>query len=100
MLGEFEVHEAVVLEDRGLLALVGVILQGRARVGMYATLTGGEEAFEARIHGVEFVGEAVGDPEGSRPALTFSYRDAETLHRWQALDWSDRRLRLYWERQG
>lgn len=98
MVAEFEVHEAMVLEDRGLFALAGVISEGTARVGMHATLEGDDARFDEPIHGVEFVDRNAGDTGGTRPALTFSYSSAGKLERWRAVDWSGRRLRLYWRR--
>lgn len=100
MLGEFEVQETVVLGDRNLFALVGVIVRGTAMEGMHARLGEGDEGFDERIHGVEFVDAAADSPDGSRPALTFSYSREEKLRRWQEIEWPGRRLRLTWEREG
>lgn len=98
MIAEFEVHEAMVLEGRSLLALAGVITEGTARVGMHATLEGEEDRFDEPVHGVEFVDRSAGDETDTGPALTFSYSGAGTLERWRAIDWPGRQLRLYWKR--
>lgn len=92
MVAEFEVHDTVVLEDRGLLALVGEVREGSPRTGMEARLEDEGPAFDAPVHGVEFFEAG----EGSEPALTFSYGDDATLERWQSLDWSGRVVRLTW----
>lgn len=92
MVAEFEVHETIVLEERGLFALAGEVVEGTPRTGMRATAGEGGDRFEARVHGVEFLEDA----EGTEPALTFSYGDEETLERWRALDWPDRRVELGW----
>lgn len=91
MVTEFEVHEAIVLEERGLVALAGEVREGTPRTGMRATLAEGDR-FDARVHGVEFLEEVA----GTEPALTFSYGDEETLERWRSIDWPGRRVRLGW----
>lgn len=96
MAARFEVHRAFPLESRGLFVLAGVIAEGMVHVGMRATLEGGEAAFDAKVHGVEFIDRVDGDPRGSEPTLTFSYSDPEKLARWQAIDWEGKVLRLGW----
>lgn len=98
MLGEFEVHEAVALEDRSLFALVGAIREGTPRAGMQAALEGSGETFDEPVHGVEFVEEE--GEEGASPALTFSYSRDEELDEWRAIDWPGRRLALRFEREA
>ena len=92
MVAEFEVHETVVLEERGLFALAGEAREGNPRTGMRATVGEGGGEFEARVHGVEFLEDAA----GAEPALTFSYGDEETLERWRSIEWPGRRVRLGW----
>lgn len=96
MVAEFEVHEKIVLEERGLLALAGEVTEGTPRTGMRATLGEGGGRFDARVHGVEFLEDAA----GTEPALTFSYGDPETLQRWREIAWSGRRVRLGWGGSG
>ena len=83
-------------QERGLFVLVGEITEGMVHIGMHVTLRGSDEVFSARVHGVEFVTDVGRDPEGSEPALTFSYRDPEKLERWLAVDWPGKELNLGW----
>lgn len=96
MVAEFEVHRALVLEDRGLFALAGEVAEGTPRTGMLAALEGEEDRFSARVHGVEFVEADSGEEGGTEPALTFSYGTREKLERWRAMEWAGRQLRLGW----
>ena len=88
MSASFRVHRSFVLQERGLFVLSGEITEGMVQIGMSAVLPGLEDAFSARVHGVELL-------EGE-PALTFSWSKAEKLARWQAIDWSGRELQLGW----
>lgn len=97
MIAEFEVQKAVVLEDRSLFALAGSISEGTARAGMYAALEGGEDRFDVRIHGVEFVDLESDDRPDSTVALTFYYSRDDKLEGWQSIDWAGQRLELYWK---
>lgn len=88
----FRVEGRQLLEDRNLLALTGVILEGMPEIGMRAVLEDPDPTgFRERVHGVEFLE----DDEGrSTPALTFEYSDRGERERWEAIDWSERVLRL------
>lgn len=88
----FQVEREILLEDRNLLALTGVILEGMPDIGMTAVLEDPEpREFREQVHSVEFLE----DDEGkSAPALTFEYRDRKERERWEAIGWSERVLRL------
>lgn len=89
----FEVHAPQRLEDRNLLALRGVVLDGMPRVGMSARLEEPEGAvFDEPVHGIEFLAaDAAG---GAGPALTFEYSDERQLERWEEVSWEGAVLRL------
>lgn len=92
MSARFHVHRSLVLPDRSLFLLAGVIEEGMVNTGMRAVLDDDEEPFEATVHTVEF---AAGG-EVPEPALTFHYSSDEKLERWRALPWEGRTLRLEW----
>jgi hypothetical protein len=88
----FEVHEALPLADRGLLALRGEIRDGMVQTGMVATRADGSaRSFHERVHSVEYL-ELPGSP--ACPALTFHYRDPAKLDRWMSLGWEGETLSL------
>ena len=74
--------------------LAGEITDGMVQIGMRAEARGAEDAFSARVHGLEFVDRV--DGEGTEPALTFSYSRPEKLERWEAIDWAETDLDLGW----
>lgn len=110
MTAEFEVHHAFRIEDRSLFGLSGTLVSGMVQTGMQASLEGDPEAFDARVHTVEFraptgrgkeeAGTSAegGSPEASasEPALLFYYSRPEKLERWEAIEWPGRRLWLSW----
>jgi len=96
MTTRFEVHGSFALEARALFVLSGVITEGMVQTGMRATLEGDEDAFTAKVHGVEFLDVAEGAGGTGEPSITFSYSDSEKLARWQAIDWASRTLKLEW----
>lgn len=89
----FEVEDAVALEDRKLLALVGAIREGMPRIGMKARVVedDGSVAFSEPVHGVEYVEDASGV---SGLALTFHYSSRGKLDGWRDLGWEGRTLQL------
>jgi hypothetical protein len=95
MAARFEVHRAINLKDRYLFGLSGVIEEGMVQTGMDASIEGlnGSESFRGRVHGVEFV---EGEDGIAEPTLTFHYRSPEKIDRWEAIDWTGKKLRLEW----
>lgn len=89
----FEVEDTVALEDRKLLALVGVIREGMPRIGMTATAADddGSVSFSEPVHGVEYVE----GPSGvSGLALTFHYSSRDKLAGWRGAGLEGRTLQL------
>lgn len=89
----FEVDDTVTLEDRKLLALVGVIREGMPRIGMTAEVVDedGEVVFSEPVHGVEYVDDPA---DVSGLALTFHYSSRDKLDRWKEMSWEGRTLEL------
>jgi hypothetical protein len=87
----FQVHQAFALAERGLFALSGEIREGMVLTGMTAALEDAHDAFQERIHTIEYL-----DRPGitGRPTLTFHYRDPAKLERWLAIRWEGRTLSL------
>lgn len=94
MTARFEVHRAVILRDRYLFGLSGVIEEGMVQTGMLAGLGDDEDApkFEGTVHGVEYL-----ETDGTAgPTLTFHYRDPRKLERWESIRWEGKKLHLEW----
>lgn len=88
----FEVEDAVALEDRKLLALVGAIREGMPRIGMTASAVDDDSVdFSEPVHGVEYVDA----PSGvAGLALTFHYSSRDKLDGWREVRWKGRTLEL------
>ncbi len=78
----FSIIHVFALESRHFIVAAGEILDGTVRSGLIARLADSPEAFEHKIHSIEFVDRTA---EGtSHPALVFSYSSPEEAERWKA----------------
>lgn len=96
MSARFRVHRSLVIPERSLFVLAGIIEEGMVNTGMRAVLENADAPFEATVHTVEFAPiaeDADGPPE---PALTFHYSSEEKLERWTALPWEGSTVLLEW----
>lgn len=88
-------HRSLVLPERSLFVLAGVIEEGMVNTGMRAVLDG-DSPFEATVHTVEFAPGREGEGGAPEPALTFHYSSEEKLERWMDLSWEGRTVLLEW----
>ena len=96
MSARFRVHRTLVLPERSLFVLTGVIEEGMVNTGMRAVLEDEDASFEASVHTVEFAPESDDEPGAVEPALTFHYSSDEKLAGWTSVPWEGRTVRLEW----